>query len=190
MAVLAEPVEELVRARVLADLADDDEMAELARRERAVHDARAAAAAEVARLEDMLAELEAKLAAETIREHAYEAAKAVYDRRIADAEAKRDALAAPAPAGKLPATTAAEYDVLSRCGAAGADRPAAAGGHRAAAAAGRAAQHVRPGAGRRSGHDSDPDPVDGSNGTRYILGIRPTWTPRRIDRDPPKMASR
>ena len=113
MAVLAEPVEELVRARVLADLADDDEMAELARRERAVHDARAAAAAEVARLEDRLAELEAKLAAETIREHAYEAAKAVYDRRIADAEARRDVLAAPAPAGKLPATTAAEYDVLS-----------------------------------------------------------------------------
>ena len=61
----------------------------------------------------MLAGLEAKLAAETIREHAYEAAKAVYDRRIADAEAKRDALAAPAPAGKLPATTGAEYDELS-----------------------------------------------------------------------------
>jgi DNA invertase Pin-like site-specific DNA recombinase len=113
MAVLAEPVEELVRARVLDDLADADEMAELAERERAVHDARAAAAAEVARLEDKLAELEAKLAAETIREHAYQAAKAVYDRRIADAEAKRDALAVPAPAGKLPATTAAEYDVLN-----------------------------------------------------------------------------
>ena len=83
MAVLAEPVEELVRARVLADLADDDEMAELARRERAVNDARAAAAAEVDRLDGLLAELEVKRAVEAIREHAYEAAKAVYDRRIA-----------------------------------------------------------------------------------------------------------
>ena len=113
MAVLAEPVEERVRVRVLADLADDDELAELAGRERALNDEKAAAAAEVERLEGMLAGLEAKLAAETIREHAYEAAKAVYDRRIREAEVKRDAITAPGRGGKLRPMTGAEYDRLA-----------------------------------------------------------------------------
>lgn len=113
MSVLAEPVEERVQARVLKELANDHARMELAGRERALSDEKAAAQAEVYRLEGLLDGLEARLAAETIRVHAYEAAKAVYDRRIRAAEVKRDAIAAPSRGGKLAALTGAEYDALT-----------------------------------------------------------------------------
>ena len=147
MAVLAEPVEERVRARVLADLADADELAELAGRERALNESKAAAAAEVERLEGLLAGLEAKLAAETIRRarlrRGQGGVRPAYPRGRGEAGRDRRAW----PGREAEGHDRRRVRRADHCGEAGADRPAAAGGHRAAAASGRAAQQVRPGAG-------------------------------------------
>jgi DNA invertase Pin-like site-specific DNA recombinase len=114
MSVVAGPVEAAVKARVIATANDPGEMAALSERARALGEARAAASAEVTRLDDLLTALEAKLAAEEIRPNAYQAAKDVLDRRIRDAEAEAKRLADGAgPAGDVPALTAEEYDELT-----------------------------------------------------------------------------
>jgi hypothetical protein len=111
--VNAAPVEEMVRVRVLDDANNPDLVAGLAAEARALTDARMNAAAKVERLEGMLIELETRLAEETIRPHAYQAAKAVYDRRIAEAEAEERQLGSGAVRGDVPTMTGEKYDVLT-----------------------------------------------------------------------------
>lgn len=112
--VVAEPVEALVRRRVLRDANDPDTVAALSAEARALSEARMDAAAKVDRLDGLLADLEARKAAETIRPLAYETAKAVLDKRIAEAEAEAKRLGArTADGGDVPALTAEEYDALT-----------------------------------------------------------------------------
>lgn len=111
--VVAEPVEKMVRRRVLRDANDPGTVAELSAEARALSEARMDAAAKVDRLDGLLADLEARKAAEAIRPLAYETAKAVLDRRIAEAEAEAKRLGARPPGGDVPALTAEEYDDLT-----------------------------------------------------------------------------
>jgi DNA invertase Pin-like site-specific DNA recombinase len=111
--VVAEPVEAIVRERVLRDANDPDTVAALSAEAHALSEARMDAAAKVDRLDGLLADLEARKAAETIRELAYQAAKAVLDKRIAEAEAEAKRLGAGSVTGDVPALTGEEYDALT-----------------------------------------------------------------------------
>lgn len=112
--VMAVPVEEIVKARVLIDANDPELVAELSAEGAELADARAAAAAEVERLDGLLADLEARRANEQIRLHAYEAAKRVLDKRITAAEAALEVLGAPATLGSgIGAILPAEYDAMT-----------------------------------------------------------------------------
>ena len=111
--VIAEPVEKMVRRRALRDANDPDTVAELSTEARALSEARMDAAAKVDRLDGLLADLEARKAAETIRPLAYETAKAVLDRRIAEAEAEAKRLGARPAHGDVPALTADQYDRMT-----------------------------------------------------------------------------
>ena len=113
MSVLAEPVEDLVKARVLADVNDPELAAELSAEASALGDVRAAAQAEVERLDVMLADLEVKRVAGQVRPHAYEAAKGHLDKLVAAAETTLREVGAPAPAGMLPAVSGAEWDAMT-----------------------------------------------------------------------------
>ena len=113
LTVLAEPVEELVKQRVLADLNDPELAAELSAEASALGGVRAAAQAEVERLDGMLADLEVKRVAGQIRVHAYEAAKGHLDKLVGAAETTLREVGAPAPAGALPAVTEREWDAMT-----------------------------------------------------------------------------
>jgi site-specific DNA recombinase len=106
--VVAEPVEAMVREQVLKDSNDPDTVEALSAEARALSEARMDAAARVDRLDGLLADLEASKAAETIRPHAYDKAKAVLDKRIAEAEAEAKRLGARTGGGSVPALTGEE----------------------------------------------------------------------------------
>ncbi len=112
--VMAVPVEEIVKARVLADANDPELVAELSAEGAELSEARAAASTQVERLDKMLADLEERRALEQIRLHAYEAAKRVLDKRITAAEAALEVLGAPATLGSgIGAILPAEYDAMT-----------------------------------------------------------------------------
>lgn len=112
-AILAAPVEERVREKVLESANDRDLVADLSAEAAALTEARTTAAAKVARLDGMLADLEERRALEEIRPHAYERAKKALDKRIADAESEAKLLGAAVKGGDVPPLTGEEYDDLN-----------------------------------------------------------------------------
>jgi len=114
LTILAEPVEEAVRARVLARLAQPDARQALADAEREAADERGVIHAEIKRLTDELGALEARRIRKEIREAVYEVSKATVDELLTAEEARLEALGRPSAGGALPpAMTAEEYDALT-----------------------------------------------------------------------------
>lgn len=114
--VIAKPVEDMVKARVLADAADSDEMARIAAETRQLTTARDEASAEVDRLDGLLADLEVRRVNEVIREAAYEASKTALDKRMSKALARlaeAEKATAGTGDGEVPPLTGEEYDHMT-----------------------------------------------------------------------------
>lgn len=95
----AEAIEAIVAKRVLEDVNDADLTAQLAGEAAALEEARAAADAEITRLQGELVRLETRRIDGNIDDVVYEATVAHTGRRLAEAKARKDALPATARAG-------------------------------------------------------------------------------------------
>jgi len=114
LSIRADKVEDIVTDRVLTDLADEDEVAELNKQAAAINEAWEIADAKVEALDEQLADLEVKFQAGETRRLAYERSKPVLMKRIAEAEREREELsAASRQARSVPAVSKAEWEAMS-----------------------------------------------------------------------------
>jgi hypothetical protein len=102
--ILAEPVEELVGQKMVELLTDPKYAAQIAEEQAELTEVRKAKQAKVDAIEDELVALEVKRANSEIIQAAYDAAKRVWDRKLLEAVAERDAVP---PAASVKAEAAA-----------------------------------------------------------------------------------
>ena len=110
--IRADATERIVGDYMAALLAKPDTMIGVAEKESKLSDARAKQLAAVDEIEEQLAELEVKRAEGIIRPRAYERAKAVYDRKLAQAEADLGGLGR-ASGPRLLVDAAADWEAMT-----------------------------------------------------------------------------
>jgi len=99
MSALADPIEAMVRARMVRDLTDPHTVANIAKRNDQLGDLRAGVQAEIDEIISELAVVENKKAMNELNKRRYGPAVATYERRLAEAEAKLAVLDTPDGAG-------------------------------------------------------------------------------------------